>query len=1339
MSEPTLIQEQRAILRRLRQTTAQHTQLTTEADAQWQEVQRAYEEVRARLAEVGEEQVLRSAATRSPTVLPGADPAEGLRHSAEHALRVVQDLRILLQTPTAWQQSATWRAHDRAVLGLGRGDIFMNFSPDGRLLASGGIDGKVKIWEAASGRLLNTLSGHKNWVRSAAFSPDGRLLASGTWHKTVMVREVSSGRLLHTLSGHSDLVFSVAFSPDGRLLASGSTDNTVKIWEVASARLLHTLSGHGNGVIGVAFSPDGRLLASGSGDNTVKIWEVASARLLHTFSGHSHWVLGVAFSPDGRLLASGSRDTTVKIWEVASARLLHTLSGHSDWVFGVAFSPDGRLLASGSWDKTVRIWDAESGHLLQTIVTQERCPSVQFSPNGLWLAIGRGTQITLFRGTWPELPQRAAALAQAMAEAQFCYNRLREQAAADYRHTLQEQILVAYRQWQDNLNRYDRPAPFPWQDPRWQGWAASSKTEQDVLRFGNMVLPAEVRMEMPALLAFPTSRSLLFKTAAASRATAARAVQSFLLRLLASLPPGKLRFTFIDPVGLGQNAAPFMHLADYDEQLVTGKAWSEPQHIEQRLADLTEHMENVIQQYLRNQYATIEDYNAQAGEIAEAYRVLVVFDFPVNFSETAARRLVSIAQNGPRCGIYAIILMDTDKVGTNNHSSLPYGFNPADLEQNAEVIAWQDGRWVWQDEDFNDCALELDTPPEAELFNRIVNAVGEAAKASSKVEVPFERIAPPKEQWWCGDSRSGIRVPLGPAGARKVQELALGQGTAQHVLVAGKTGSGKSTLLHTLITNLALAYSPDEVELYLIDFKKGVEFKTYAAHQLPHARVVAIESEREFGLSVLQGLDAELKRRGDLFRAAGVDNIADYRRKLPSPDVGRGAVGEGRMPRILLLVDEFQEFFTEDDPISSQASQILDRLVRQGRAFGLHVLLGSQTLAGAYTLARSTIDQMAVRIALQCSEADSRLILADDNPAARLLSRPGEAIYNDANGLVEGNSRFQVAWLPDDKRDDYLAQVAELAQQRKYRPPRPQIVFEGNAPAEVEKNRPLHDLLTASAWPAPTRRTLAWLGDPIAIRDPIAAAFRRQSGSNLLIVGQNDEAALGMMSVALVSLAAQLPSPDVGRGAGGEGGVTFYVLDFGAVDAPYAGLWETVAGLLPHTVNVGQRRQLPDFIAELAAEVQQRLDNEQPGAPARYLFLYGLQRARDLRQEEMGFGGFGGFGEESAAPNPAQQFATVLREGPDLGIHTLVWCDMMTNLNRSLDRRALREFAMRVAFQMSAEDSANLLDSPLASKLGPYRALFYDEEEGRLEKFRPYGLPAEVWLGQVKEWFKGRG
>ena len=136
------------------------------------------------------------------------------------------------------------------------------------------------------------------------------------------------------------------------------------------------------------------------------------------------------------------------------------------------------------------------------------------------------------------------------------------------------------------------------------------------------------------------------------------------------------------------------------------------------------------------------------------------------------------------------------------------------------------------------------------------------------------------------------------------------------------------------------------------------------------------------------------------------------------------------LPRILLVVDEFQEFFIEDDKIAQEAAQLLDRLVRQGRAFGLHVLLGSQTLGGAYALARTTLGQMAVRIALQCSEADAHLILSEQNSAAKLLSRPGEAIYNDANGSPEGNHFFQVVWLSDERREGYLKKIHALARER---------------------------------------------------------------------------------------------------------------------------------------------------------------------------------------------------------------------------------------------------------------------------------------------------------------------
>lgn len=248
----------------------------------------------------------------------------------------------------------------------------------------------------------------------------------------------------------------------------------------------------------------------------------------------------------------------------------------------------------------------------------------------------------------------------------------------------------------------------------------------------------------------------------------------------------------------------------------------------------------------------------------------------------------------------------------------------------------------------------------------------------------------------------------------------------------------------------------------------------------------------------------------------------------------------------------------------------------------------------------------------------------------------------------------------------------------------------------------------------------AWLGEPIAIKEPTAAWFRRQSGANLLIVGQQEEQALGMLLTALISLAAQQPAS----------AAKFYLLDFATTDAPYADQLKQLAEGLPGQVIYGRRRELPTMIAEIKAEVDRRLAANE-ASPAYYLCIYGLQRARDLRAEEgaaFSSFNFGAPSEETPPPSPAQQFPVILQEGPELGIHTLAWCDTVANLNRVVDRRTLREFEMRVAFQMSAEDSANLIDTPAASKLGLHRALLVSEEEGRLEKFRPYGLPTETWL-----------
>lgn len=864
---------------------------------------------------------------------------------------------------------------------------------------------------------------------------------------------------------------------------------------------------------------------------------------------------------------------------------------------------------------------------------------------------------------------------------------------------------------------------FPdWNSDDWARWAPPSATPP-IIRFAasrvrlaemrdgmpddERLRPPQIEFPLPILVPYPSKSLLLFKASGADLTRAVDAMQSAMLRMLTAMPPSKVRFTIIDPVGLGDNFSAFMHLADYDEQLVASRIWTDANHIEQRLADLTKHMENVIQVYLRKEFHSIDEYNASAGEMAEPYRVLVVANFPANFSETAVQRIKSIVASGARCGVFVMLSVDTAL-------PLPRNIQLADLEADAVPLHWADGAMVLEHPDFGTLRADVDRPPDAERFKEILHGVGSKAKDAGRVEVPFSCIIPDVSEWWTCDSRDGLEVPLGRAGAMKLQSLSLGSGTSQHVLISGKTGSGKSTLLHVLVTNLALRYSPDEVHLYLVDFKKGVEFKAYARAALPHARVIAIESEREFGLSVLQRLDAELRERGDLFRKYGVQDVRSYRNAHP----------DAKLPRIMLIIDEFQELFVEDDRIAQEASLLLDRLVRQGRAFGIHVLLGSQTLGGAYSLARSTVGQMAVRIALQCSEADSHLILSEDNTAARLLTRPGEAIYNDANGLYEGNHPFQIVWLSDTDRDDYLRSVRRLTEQKGCAPP-PAIVFEGNIFADPADNPALKTLLASRSWPASSPAVPAWLGAAVAIKAPTATTFARQHASNLLIVGHREDAAMGIQASCLISLAAQhLPKPS----DDGVSGTRFYVLDGMRTDAPLVGFWNRLAEVVPHELKLANVRGMPELIAEVAAELASRQEQGRENAAPIYLFVHNLGRFRDMKKEEEY-----GFSSDEKAASPARQFASILREGPPLGIHTVAWCDTYSNVSRMLDRQGLRDFEMRVLFQMNASDSSSLMDSPDATRLGVHRAFLYDEGQGRVEKFSPYGVPSAEWLASVQK------
>jgi WD40 repeat protein len=269
------------------------------------------------------------------------------------------------------------------------------FSPDGKLLAVGGYK-DVQLMDAATGKVVATLSGHADVVRALAFTPDGAKLAAAgglpARSGEIKVWDVQTHRLLETRSGHKDCIYSVAISPDGKLLASGSYDKLILLWEIASGRQLRTLKDHIDAVFSVAFSPDGKRLASGAQDRSVKVWDVATGQRLFTLSEPLDGITAVAFRPSGMQAAAGGYDKVIRTWDLTDkgGTLAQSMIAHEDTILQLAYSPDGKTLISTSADRTIRFWDAETLAPLKALDKQpDWVQAVSVSPDGKWLAAGR--------------------------------------------------------------------------------------------------------------------------------------------------------------------------------------------------------------------------------------------------------------------------------------------------------------------------------------------------------------------------------------------------------------------------------------------------------------------------------------------------------------------------------------------------------------------------------------------------------------------------------------------------------------------------------------------------------------------------------------------------------------------------------------------------------------------------------------------------------------------------------------------------------------------------------------------------------------------------------------
>jgi DNA segregation ATPase FtsK/SpoIIIE-like protein len=440
-----------------------------------------------------------------------------------------------------------------------------------------------------------------------------------------------------------------------------------------------------------------------------------------------------------------------------------------------------------------------------------------------------------------------------------------------------------------------------------------------------------------------------------------------------------------------------------------------------------------------------------------------------------------------------------------------------------------------------------------------------------------------------------------------------------------------------------------------------------------------------------------------LFREVGADRLEEYRDYVAKV---RPLDAEEVLPRVLVVVDEFQVMFADDDAIAHECARLLDHVVRQGRAFGIHLVLGTQTLRGQGTMSllRGTLDQVAVRIVLKTGESDSRLFLGDDNPAASRLSRRGEAIFNPDGGRPEGNMAFQVAFTSDESRDGVARRARRRADESGFT--RRPLVFDGTRKIDVTEDEQVAAWLDGRATPD-SRIIRAHVGLPVAIGGSGAVELSRRAGRNLAIVHRDGAITSGSALVAVVTAmrsSAATPRISIIECLGSD--------EEHAEDLARLGAWRGA-------VTWGRwRKVLAGTLAEAAAEVRRRVDADDYGAQPWLLVINALQRARVLDAEPS-------FDETGS---PQQDLMSVLADGSDVGVHVIVTADSVEAVDRRLGPGALDQFGARLIGQCSEDASQRLLGSIAASRLGPAYALLDEPEDSRRETLRPFPMPAPDWV-----------
>ncbi|GLZ41906.1 FtsK/SpoIIIE domain-containing protein [Actinokineospora sp. NBRC 105648] len=728
----------------------------------------------------------------------------------------------------------------------------------------------------------------------------------------------------------------------------------------------------------------------------------------------------------------------------------------------------------------------------------------------------------------------------------------------------------------------------------------------------------------PLAVPFLDRANLRLNSALGARPAVDSMVETLLLRLLSTFTPGLVRLHLWD-IGHLTGPLPNLHPLTAAGLLVV----HDPTRLDDLLAHLAGHIRKVHTNSLRSGGVLPTAASRVAGRRVEPWRVAVLFGNGERLPDEQYRELNRVARTGPEAGVH-LVLVDM----------------PVSTTSAVETVTFTDAEVATSSMTGPGVLVRADPPLPPAAVSRAAAVIRDDTLTRRGRPRSFVDLLPPvlgQES-----SRDELRTTIGFAEGDPI-EVVLGDATP-HALVAGPSGTGKTNLLYAMLGGLAARYGPDELELYLLDFKEGVSFAGLTPGRkdpswLPQARLVGVNvnTDREFGLALLRFLAQELARRAEAAKREEVTKLAELRDADP----------DGRWPRIVAVIDEFQALFTGRDQITQQAATLLEDVARRGRSQGIHLVLASQDIAGieAFWGKPAVYDQCTLRIAMP----KAKRVLAQDNNAAVSLPR-WHAVINHESGVPHGN---EIAHIPDSSsRGTFDAMQRQLWAALESAAPR---LFDGAHQPELAR---------AAAY---LGRTGPLLGQVIDVDDR-SAVLRVEAapGRNLAVLGTATEDALSIMDSAALSLA-RAHEHD-------RGSVEFVLLCAVSEHNKRVG---KLAKAIEDT-GFGVEVLLGDRVVDLPAE--------KPESKSRFVFFYAV----DAALPALGTGGL-------------EKLRSLLKNGPASGVHTFGWWRGVSRLKDTLGFNGMDDIGAWVALDVQgAELNAFAAGQVVTWSPRPHRAVFFD-------------------------------